>query len=206
MANKKEKKVKKIQAKKSKQKRRMGILGIIVAISVGFLIFFFVTLFDSLYPPTTGQTPRTQTQEKEQMTLFFADPNERFLVPETRYMTRETNQGDQAAALVAALIEGSRQGGMKTIPSGAELIDVKIMEEGMAVVNFKENIIDLHPGGSASEIMTIFSISNTILTNIPSLNRVLIKVEGKSIQTLKGHMNTESPIGMNEELIIEERS
>ncbi|MCK9229841.1 MAG: GerMN domain-containing protein [Syntrophales bacterium] len=210
MANKKEKKAKQLRAKKSRQKRRMGMLGIIVAVLAGFLIFFFVTLFDSLYPPTTGTATRTGTvtarQEKEQVTLFFADANERFLVPEVRYMTKSDSREERAALLVTALIEGSRQGGMRTIPTEAELINVTIGERDLAVVNFRKTLVDHHPGGSASEMMTIYSISNTIVKNIPSLTGVMIQVEGATRETLKGHMDISSPLGMNDELIIQERS
>lgn len=206
MANKKEKKAKHLQAKKSRQKRRMGILGIIVAVLVGFLIFFFVALFDSLYPPTTGSGTGSARQEKEQMILYFADANERFLVPEVRYMTKMDSQEAQAAVLVTALIEGSRQGGMRTVPAEAELIGVSIRGGDLAVVNFRKTLVDRHPGGSASEMMTIYSISNTIVKNIPSLKQVLIQVEGTARDTLKGHMDITSPFGMNDELILQERS
>lgn len=206
MANKKEKKAKHLQAKKNKQKRRMGMLGIIVAVLVGFLIFFFVALFDSLYPPTTGTGTGSARQEKEQMILYFADSNERFLVPEVRFMTRTDSPEAQVAALVTALIEGSRQGGMRTVPAEAELIGVSIRGGDLAVVNFGKTLVDRHPGGSASEMMTIYSISNTIVKNIPSLKQVLLQVDGSARDTLKGHMDITSPFGMNDELILQERS
>ena len=205
MATKKEKKAKQIRAKKIKQKKRIGIIGAIAAVCVGFLIFFFITLFDSLYPPTADRTTRTATQEREQFTLYFADTNERFLVPESRYISKHGNKAEQAEELVRALIEGSNLGGMRTIPAEAYLISVSVRNEDTAVVNFRRNLVDLHPGGSASEIMTVYSITNTILTNIPSLSQVFFQIDGRPIRTLKGHIDTEMPFVLNNELIIKER-
>lgn len=206
MATKKEKKAQQIRAKKLKQRKRIGIIGVVAAVCVGFLIFFFITLFDSLFPPTTDREMRTVTLEKAEQTLFFADANERFLVPESRYLPNHGESSAQAQELVRALIEGSTRGNMRTIPAEAELINVTMEGDATAVVNFKKNLIDLHPGGSASEIMTIYSIANTIITNIPSVREVSFQIDGRTPRTLKGHIDTELPFTLNEELIIRERS
>ena len=55
---------------------------------LGFLIFFFVSLFDYVYPPTTGTDTSKAQKEKRKVTLYFSDDNERFLVPETRYIPK----------------------------------------------------------------------------------------------------------------------
>ena len=203
MATKKEKKARQMQAKKNKQKKRMGILGVIIAVCVGFLIFFFVTLFDSLFPPIGDKTSRTATQEKEQMVLYFADANERFLVPEKRYIPKRADMGKQAEELVRALIEGSNTGGGRTIPAQSELIDITAKRD-VIVVDFGRSLIDLHPGSSASEMITLYSVANTIIKNIPSLKQVSFRIEGKTTATLKGHIDTTSPFVFNEELIIGE--
>ncbi len=206
MSTKKERKARQIRARKKKQQRRIGIVGVISAVCIGFLIFFFITLFDSLFPPTNNRTTRIETEQKVKMTLFFADTNERFLVPELRYIAQKTDTASQAEELIRALIGGPSMGSVRTIPAEAKLLGISIKDKTTAVVNFDRNLIDFHPGGSASEMMTIYSITNTIIKNIPSIKGVTIWVEGKNPKTLKGHIDTESPFTLNEELIIREGS
>ena len=202
MGTKKQKKTKQIKAKKKKKARRLLGLTLITVLCLGFLIFFFVTLFDYVYPPTTGTATSTAKKEKRKVALFFSDDNERFLVPETRYIPKKEKTESQAEELIEALIDGSKQGHIRTIPDGAAVIDVSIEKGGTAVVNFKKDIVALHPGSCASEMMTVYSIANTLIRNISSIKGVSLRIEGKTVKTLKGHIDTQSPFLMNEDLIV----
>ena len=200
MGSKKRTKTKQIQAKKKKKKKKFFILSLILVICTGFLIFFFVSLFDYVYPPTTGTGVDRASREKIKTRLFFSDANERFLAPETRYISKEKTEREQAKQLITALIDGPKAGHVQTFPSETKLIDVSIQKDGTAIINFGKNMIDLHPGSSASEIMTIYSLTNTLTHNIPGIKRVALRVEGKKKSTLKGHIDMLHPFVMNREL------
>lgn len=202
MGTKKKAKTNQIKARKKKKTRKFLGLTVITVVCLGFLIFFFVSLFDYVYPPTTGTDTSKAQKEKRKVTLYFSDDNERFLVPETRYIPKAKKLDAQAEEIVYALIEGPKMGHIRTIPEGTGLIGISVKEKDVAVVNFKKNIIDLHPGSCASEMMTIYSLTNTLIRNIPSLQSVTLQIEGKKIRTLKGHINTESPFVIKEDLLI----
>jgi len=202
MGTKKKTKTNQIKARKKKKKLRFLGLTVITVICLGFLIFFFVSLFDYVYPPTTGTGTSRAQKEKRKVTLYFSDENERFLVPETRYIPKEKKIDSQAEEIIYALIEGPKKGHIRTIPHGTGLIGVSVQEKGVAVVNFKKNIIDLHPGSCASEMMTIYSLTNTLIHNIPSLRSITLRVEGKRIKTLKGHIDTGLPFVIKKDLFI----
>jgi len=79
------------------------------------------------------------------------------------------------------------------------------VKNGIAYIDFGKNLIDLHPGGSASEMMTIYSLTNTITTNVPSVKKVKLLVDGKDLETIKGHIDTINPFELNRELIVGNR-
>ncbi|MCK9275975.1 MAG: GerMN domain-containing protein [Syntrophales bacterium] len=203
MATKKQKKSKQIKAKKQKKTRRIIGLTIISAICLGFLIFFFVSLFDYIYPPATGTTSATD-KNKTKVALFFSDDNERFLVPEIRYIQKRDETKDQAEEMIKALIDGPKKGHVRTLPEGTTLIGVTLAKNQVAIVNFNKNIRELHPGSCASEIMTVYSLTNTLTHNIPSIKSISLQIEGKNIKTLKGHINTESRFVMKRDLIVKD--
>ena len=201
MATKKKKRTSAIKSKKRKKNIKLFFLSMITVVLVGSLFFFFVTLFDYVYPPTTGKGVSSKKKEKQKVMLYFSDSNERFLVPEKRYIPKGKNVNDQAEELVRALMEGSKTGLVKTFPEGVQLQSVRIEKNGTACVSFGKSLVELHPGGSSSEMATIYSLTNTIMYNIPSIKRVKILIEGKKLRTIKGHVDVRRPFVLNRELI-----
>jgi hypothetical protein len=65
---------------------------------------------------------------------------------------------------------------------------------GIASVNFSKELSLNHPGGSAAELNTVYSIVNTLTFNFPVINQVQILIDGKKMKTLKGHIDISSPL------------
>ncbi|MBW2648814.1 MAG: GerMN domain-containing protein, partial [Deltaproteobacteria bacterium] len=166
MGSKKKTKSKQIKAKQTKRNIRIFYLSLITLIGVGFLVFFFLSLFDYIYPPADGKRPSMAREEKQLVKLYFSDLNERFLISEDRYITKRKSPGDNVRELVVALIGGPNTDLVETFPKETDLRGVSI-KNGTAYIDFGKNLIDLHPGGSASEMMTIYSLTNTIIINVP---------------------------------------
>ncbi len=55
MGSKKKTKSKQIKAKQKKKNTRIFYLLLFTLIGVGFLVFFFLSLFDYIYPPADGK-------------------------------------------------------------------------------------------------------------------------------------------------------
>jgi hypothetical protein len=203
MATKKQRKAAALKAKKKKHNLRLFILSIIILVGVGFLVFLFISLFEYIYPPMTGKGTVAQKKEKYKVQLYFSDSNERFLIPEDRYIPKEKSVEEQVKELVKALTKGSNTGLIATFPESAKVKDVKVKDDGTAYISFTRELIDLHPGGSASEMMTIYSLTNTITLNVPKIKSVRILVEGKKIETIKGHIDARNPFFTNRDLIVQ---
>ncbi|MDD5171128.1 MAG: GerMN domain-containing protein [Syntrophales bacterium] len=190
-----------IKNKKKKKGAKILILSLIVSCVLGFLVFFFLTLFDSVYPPVAGKGGKEKSREKQQVTLYFSDTNERFLFPEKRYIPKENNREGQAKEIIKALVEGSKTGLVSTFPVKTDIISVKIESNQTAQVSFGQNLAANHPGGSASEMATIYSLTNTLIANIPEIKKVKILIEGKEQESIKGHIDIRNPFTFNKELI-----
>jgi len=201
MATKKQRKTREVKAKKKKKNTRVFFLSLILTITVGFLVFFFLSLFDYVYPPTTGKNMTVQKREKQKVQLYFSDSNERFLTPEVRYIPKKKSINGKAEELVKALLEGPKTGLVRTFPEGVKFQSVKVTKNGTAYVSFGKNLIGLHPGGSTSEITTIYSLTNTLSLNIPNIKRVKFLIDGKELKTIKGHIDTRHPFVLNKELL-----
>jgi flagellar basal body-associated protein FliL len=201
MATKKQRRTAEVKHKKTKKSRKVILLSVIVVVSVVFLAIFFITLFDYVYPPATGKQTASKKREKQEATLFFSDANERFLVPEKRLIPRENEPEEQAKELVLALIAGSKTGLVNTFPEKVEILGIKKEEGEILSVDFRESLAVNHPGGSAAEMATVYSLTNTLTTNLPAIKKVRILIGGKEKESLKGHIGLRSPFMMNRELI-----
>jgi spore germination protein GerM len=80
-------------------------------------------------------------------------------------------------------------------------LNLRLDEKGVAVVNFNKALSKDHPGGSSAEIMTTYSIVNSLTLNFPKIKQIQILVEGKPIETIAGHLSLKQPISPNPSLI-----
>lgn len=131
------------------------------------------------------------------LTLYFADRNAEKVQPEIRNLPVYDSR--TAWAALQALIDGPEETGhYPTIPEGTVVLDLGIAN-GICTVNFSREFIDNHWGGSAGEMMTLSSIVNT-LTEFPTIQKVMILVEGKAGETL-GNILLDQPLERSPEMI-----
>ena len=51
-----------------------------------------------------------------------------------------------------------------------------------------------HPGGSFTELLTVYAIVNAVTANLPTVQRVQILIDGKEADTLAGHVDLRRPL------------
>lgn len=134
------------------------------------------------------------------VTLYFADPSGQYLVPVSRDIPRVEGI---ARATLQELILGPESGSdlLPTIPAGTTLRDINIRPDGLAIVDFSKELVTNHKGGTSGEMLTVYSIVNT-LTQFPTVKKVQLLVEGKYQQTLAGHLDIREALARNESLIM----
>jgi hypothetical protein len=192
-----------IKEKKIKKSTKILYLSIIVGGIFVLLVVFFVTLFSALFPPV--DTEAMKKKDKQVMQIYFSDQQERFLKPEKRYVVKENDPAAQAKEITQALLDGSKDKLVNTFPHGVAVRDVKIVDKETAEISFSKNLTKLHPGGSAAEMATIYSLTDSITQNVPGIKKVKILAEGKELSSIKGHISTKRAFSPDLELIVQEK-
>jgi hypothetical protein len=86
---------------------------------------------------------------------------------------------------------------LQAIPADVKLRTLFITDTGDAFVDFSPELSSKHPGGSLSELLTVYAIVNTLTVNLPAIVRVQILVDGKEVDTLAGHVDLRHPLVKN---------
>lgn len=139
--------------------------------------------------PVAGRKNPTPAPVK--VVLYFGDNQAMYLLPEERSVVPGCKTLPEA--VVQALIAGPRlPGRTRTIPEGTRLLSLKV-SNGIATVNFSQELRTKHWGGSAGELMTVYSVVNT-LARLPGISQVQFLLEGERIESLTGHMDLIQPV------------
>jgi spore germination protein GerM len=125
--------------------------------------------------------------------LYFADRNNSFLKSEQRIMHQPDDPLAFGRAIVEALIKGPQKGLVRTIPVGTELSAIYIDPDNVCYVDLSETVKKNHPGGSNSELLTIYAVVNSLILNVAEIERVKILIDGNEAPTLAGHINLQFP-------------
>lgn len=134
---------------------------------------------------------------KQVVYLYFADKSKPFLTAEERELTCSNNPAVLGKAIIEALINGPQQDLMRTIPADTRLRALYLTRKGVAYVDITDNIRAQHPGGSESELLTIYSIVNSLVLNIPEITTVKVLIDGTESMTLAGHIDLRFPFKAN---------
>ena len=137
------------------------------------------------------------------VTLYFSTPEDELLVPVERKIIINDNRNinDQIRKIIQELIKGPQTSSfLSTLPPQTKLRAVYTRED-VIYVDFSSSLIENHPGGTSAELVSIYSIVNTLLENFPSYSRVQILIEGKPHSTLAGHIDIRQPFRKNTKII-----
>ena len=52
-----------------------------------------------------------------------------------------------------------------------------------------------------NELLTVFTIVNAIITNLPDVQSVQLLIDGREVDTLAGHVDLRRPLRKNDSLI-----
>ncbi len=141
---------------------------------------------ESIMPAVTDVLP------ERNVLLYFTDPGGSFLRPERHTIPGCETDQECVSALLTALIRGPQEGDIAVLPEQTRVLGVTIADD-LVTLDFSRQLVDLHPGGVQAELLTVYSLVNSIIENFPYLHRVQILIEGQRRETLKGHVHMERP-------------
>lgn len=130
----------------------------------------------------------------ESFTVYFADQQRRYLIPETRSATLSENE-TAVAYVMRQLSAGPESSQLQEImPSGSTLLESHV-QDGICTLNFSHAFYENRPRDIYGAYTTIFGIVNT-LTSLPDIHAVIFQDEGVTA-TQYGIFSLEDPVIRN---------
>ncbi|PIV20991.1 MAG: spore gernimation protein [Deltaproteobacteria bacterium CG03_land_8_20_14_0_80_45_14] len=190
---------------KPKRKRRIPRKGrggkiflLLVLIGIGLIILFHQQILKSIKPLFERWSILV---ERKEVLLYFSDSEGEYLIGEKREILKKKVVKEEAKEVVIELIKGPKGKLIPTLPPRTKLLTLQINDAGVARVNFNPALSKDHPGGSSAEMMTVYSIVNSLALNFPQIKRVQILIDGKPIETIAGHLSLKQPVPLKPDLI-----
>ena len=187
--------------KKSHKKNRIGKILFFLILSGILVTLFFLfrqEIFDSVKP---WFEKRGILREKRGILLYFSDGESEYLIGEKREILKRDEVEEEAKDAINELIKGPKGKLIPTLPPQTKLLGLELGEDGVAKINFNRALSKDHPGGSSAEMMTLYSIVNSLTLNFSQIKRVQILIEGKAVETIAGHLSLRQPILPKPDLI-----
>jgi spore germination protein GerM len=139
-----------------------------------------------------GSLPEDEAARVERqinVKLFFQAADRPGLVIEERSVPFAADLAGQVRAVVEELVRGSRKGLLPTLDPGTRVLEVFVSARGVAYVDLSKEARAVAAGGSEAEMITVYSVVNSLTANFPAIKRVQILVEDKPATTLAGHVD-----------------
>ena len=177
----------------------LGLLAWGVMTGLEYLVTPRVTTDGDAEPPTaTGDVPHITA------TLYYADAEGQGLVPAQREVPLAEDPVAQGRQILAAQLAPAPEPYVSVIPEATMLRAFYVTDRGDAFVDLSREVSANHPGGSFTELLTVYAIVNAVTANLPAIQRVQILIDGKEADTLAGHVDLRRPLQRDESLVKEE--
>lgn len=141
-------------------------------------------------PPVTQALTAPVNGPAGAMTLYLASDDDDSLRPITISAAEPSDPGERGRlALHTLIVRYQQKDSAHLLGVGADVHDVYLLDPASAVVNLNAAFADSHRSGVEVEQLTVFSMVLTLKAQLPQLTRVRFLVEGKTRDTLAGHIN-----------------
>jgi hypothetical protein len=158
-------------------------------------------------PPAVAKAgPTPEARRTINVKLFFEAADRSGLVLEEREVHYRSDLARQLQVVLEELIRGSRTGLGAPIDPETRVIDVLVSARGVAYVDLSPEVIPNEVAGSHAELLTVYSIVNTLTINFPVVTRVQIIVGDRAVETLTGHVDLSRPLEPDMGLLAAARS
>jgi hypothetical protein len=135
-------------------------------------------------------------------TLYFASEDGQRLVSVQQEVPLAGSVVEQARAILEAQFSAKPPESLtSSIPEGTAVRGLYVSGQNDVFVDLEPMVRSKHPGGSMQELLTVYTIVNALLTNLPTLQHVQILIDGREADTLAGHVDLRRPLKKNDSLL-----
>ncbi len=125
------------------------------------------------------------------------------LEPEMREAPANLEPAERRLWLAEQLAAGPKTDGLRpALPPGTTVAGVYNAPDGTLYLDF--TVSQTATGmGSTEELLSLYSLVNTLLLDDPAANRAIILINGRQRETLAGHVDTTRPLTARPDLVRE---
>lgn len=171
----------------------IGVAVMLVVVSaMGFYLGYMRRRAEEVQPAATDSRPIAPPAAgpTEKVTLYVADDGAGRLHPLAAQIPLPSGRQQRAEELLRALLRIYQQpDSSHPLPPAGDVRSIYLISSGAAVIDLNAAFADQHRSGILDEQLTVNSLVETLATNVPGINRVRILVEGKTRDTLAGHVD-----------------
>ena len=110
--------------------------------------------------------------------------------------------GADLRAIAAQVLAGPETPGLyPPFPAGTDVGSVFVSESGIAYVDLVSTDAGPPSSGSRQEMLSVYSVVNSIAANLPDLEGVVLLWNGQQRRTFAGHLDTGRPLEENPQLV-----
>lgn len=139
-------------------------------------------------PPVPSGPSPTRT-----ISLFFPDEGWSRLVREGREIERCDDSLSCVREVLAELQNGPVGNLSPIFPEGVPLPSIQVLADTVTI-DLSPEFVNQLGGGSAEELLTVYSLVNSITASFPEVARVRLTIDGKGADTLHGHVDIRDPL------------
>jgi spore germination protein GerM len=175
----------------------VGTIGfIIIVLGLVFLWYFFQTggLNSSNSPLQDIMATRQGQLPPNQVLLYYTKNGKQLVTTVADIGQASQSPSEKARTIVNMLLQGRNSAMLKSpLPQGTKLNSIFI-NGNIVIINLSKEFVNNFSGGVDAEILAIYSIVNSILDNVNSVDSVQFLIEGERLMTLGGHIDIENPL------------
>jgi hypothetical protein len=131
------------------------------------------------------------------VTLYYESPETALLAPERREVALPENPAGAMPVVLRELLKGSANAAVpRLLPPDTVLRAAYLLPDGTVLVDLGGPTLTAGWGtGTHQELMAIYSVVQTVVTNFPEARRVRLLLNGTPSETLGGHVALGRPLG-----------
>jgi germination protein M len=133
--------------------------------------------------------------------LYYGSSDGRTLVPVQRDVPLAAGIVEQGRQILTMQLQDAPRPYLKVIPAGTTLRAFYVTDRGEAFVDLSGEVVRAHPGGSLTELLTVYALVNAVTSNLPAVQRVQLLVDGKEVDTIAGHVDVRRPLARDTSLV-----
>ena len=175
-------------------------LVLVAALLAWALLFSLPRRYGAAPSKTVSAAPATAPAppgRKIKARLFYVADDGLHLTSVEREVAYGEGATGQAREIAAAQVAAVAEPLVSPIPPGTSLRSLFITERGDAYVDLSREASTAHPGGTTTELLTVYALVDALTVNLPAVHAVQILIDGKEVDTLAGHVDLRRPLERN---------